>query len=70
MKMRLHRSQRAQTVLEYVLMLVLFALPMGMLMRDFLNDSEEEAGDNIFRSVSDETYGKKDDFGVIGRPYP
>lgn len=68
--MRLHRSQRAQTILEYVLMLVLFALPMGMLMRDFLNDSEEEAGDNIFRSVSDETYGNKDDFCVIGLPYP
>ena len=51
-------------------MLLLFAAPMGFLMRDLLEDSEEEASDNIFRSISDDSYGKKNDFGIIGRPYP
>ncbi|MGA0164305.1 MAG: hypothetical protein ACO3LE_08720 [Bdellovibrionota bacterium] len=70
MKFKFHQQRRAQTILEYFLMLLLFAAPMGFLMRDLLEDSEEEASDNIFRSISDDSYGKKNDFGIIGRPYP
>jgi hypothetical protein len=70
MQLRLHRSQRAQTILEYLLMLILFAFPMGLLMKSFLEDSEKDARDNVLQEVSSSAYGKKNNFGIIGRPYP
>lgn len=66
----LGNKRRAQTVLEYVLMIAVFAIPLAATLRELLSDTDKERQDNIIRRITTDSYGDERGFGVIGRPYP
>jgi hypothetical protein len=61
---------RAQVALEYVLLVVVLVLPLAAAIREYLSDSNEESPDNIIREATSNSYGDRERFGTIGRPYP
>lgn len=64
------KSQRAQVFLEYLMMLMVFVIPVAMVINDYLSDSGPDAKDNLVRVISKDALGEEGQFGVIGAPYP
>lgn len=72
-KKRLGRKglgRRAQVALEYVLLIAVLVLPVAAALREYLSDSDEENPDNLIREATTDSYGDRERFGTIGRPYP
>lgn len=68
---RVFRSRkRAQAVLEYMLMIAVFVIPVSLIISDLLSDSEPEAKDNLVRVLVSDAMGDEEGFGTIGAPYP
>jgi len=61
---------KAQTILEYFMMLAVFVIPTSIVINDFLKDSGEKKKDNVVRKIVKGAYGDEETMGVIGRPYP
>lgn len=65
------RQNRAQTILEYFLILIVFVAPVATVIREaILEDSRSGKKDNVMRNIVSDSYGNETRFGVIGRPYP
>ncbi len=64
-----HSQRRAQTIIEYVLLLLVVALPVAAALKSMMNDKDEENKNIIYQIVKD-SYGEENRLGVIGRPYP
>lgn len=63
-------GRRGQTILEYILVVVVVMIPLAIAVRGALEDSNEENQDNLFRTVVRDAYGDETRMGIIGRPYP
>jgi hypothetical protein len=62
--------RRAQTTLEYFLMIAVFVIPVAIVLNSYLKDSGDNKKDNLVRNVVKSAYGDEEKMGVIGRPYP
>lgn len=62
--------RRAQTTLEYFLMIAVFVIPVAIILNSYLKDSGDNKKDNLVRNVVKSAYGDEERMGVIGRPYP
>lgn len=69
MMKRIPKSNRGQTILEYVLLVIVVALPIGAAMKGMLEDKDEKEKNVLYLLVKD-SYGEENRLGVIGRPYP
>lgn len=63
------QTQRAQTILEYSMLILVVALPIAAAMKNLLEDKNEKEKNILYQIVKD-SYGEENRLGVIGRPYP
>jgi hypothetical protein len=66
----LRSPKRAQTLLEYFLLIAVFVIPTAVAFNSLLKDSDENKKDNLVRRIGKDAYGAEDQMGAIGRPYP
>ncbi len=65
------RQQRGQTLLEYVMLLVVLVIPVTAAIRTMMEDQDEEGKKkNLLFQVVRDSYGENGRLGAIGRPYP
>ena len=65
-----NKSRKAQTALEYLMMVMLIMLPLALAVQELMQDSGDNTKDNIMRRLITDSHGDEDNLGVIGRPYP
>lgn len=70
LRARKNRWNRAQTILEYFMMIAVFVIPTAAVINNLLKDSGDKKKDNVVRQVVKGAYGDEETMGVIGRPYP
>jgi len=68
--LRSTRLIRGQAILEYVMMLVVVALPIAAAIRGVVEDKKETKKKNLIYTAVKDAYGDETRMGVIGRPYP
>ncbi|TVQ79208.1 MAG: hypothetical protein EA369_05455 [Bradymonadales bacterium] len=63
-------SKRAQTLIEYSLLILVLILPLAFSLRELLQDSQEDSPDNLIYQATTTSFGDRERFGTVGRPYP
>lgn len=61
---------RGQTILEYVGLILVVALPIAAAIRSTVEDNEATKKKNLIYTSVKDAYGEESRMGVIGRPYP
>ena len=73
--LQMSRARKAQTALEYMMVLAVIVFPTGLALRELLGERPEGNGTqgkkvNIVQGMVKDAYGDERKMGVIGRPYP
>jgi len=69
MILKWRQKRRGQTVLEYMMLVVVVVLPIAAAFQATMEDDGKKKNGLIKKIVKD-AYGEGSDMGVIGRPYP
>ena len=64
------RNIKAQTALEYFMVLAVIVLPLALTIRSSLESSDKREDQHIVKSITKQSLGDGKKMGVIGRPYP
>jgi|GEM_PF-5989730 len=63
-------NRKAQTALEYFMILALIIIPIAMTIRDAVEKGDQKNQQGLLTNMTKDTFGDQDHLGVIGRPYP
>lgn len=64
----LQKKQKAQTILEYCMVLIAIIVPLAMWINQSIGGDEERG--HAAKEITKSAFGEADQMGVIGRPYP